>query len=125
MTRIAVFVGTRPEAIKMAPVIRAFRAAGDFEPIVVSTGQHREMLQQVVDLFEIRVDHDLAVMQANQTLAGLTARLITAVDSLLEKVEPKMALVQGDTSTVLATALACFYRRIPTGHVEAGLRTGN
>jgi UDP-N-acetylglucosamine 2-epimerase (non-hydrolysing) len=125
MTRIAVFMGTRPEAIKMAPVIRALEAAPDFQPIVVSTGQHREMLQQVIDLFGIHVDHDLAVMKPNQTLAGLTAKLMTAIDDLLEQVKPDMALVQGDTTTVLVTALACFYRRIPTGHVEAGLRTGN
>jgi UDP-N-acetylglucosamine 2-epimerase (non-hydrolysing) len=123
--KIAVFMGTRPEAIKMAPVIRALQQADGLEPIVVSTGQHREMLQQVIDLFEIKVDHDLAVMQPNQTLASLTARLITRIDELLDQVKPDMALVQGDTTTVLATALACFYRKIPTGHVEAGLRTGN
>lgn len=125
MTKIAVFMGTRPEAIKMAPVIAALREAPDMRPIVVSTGQHREMLQQVVDLFELAVDHDLAVMEPNQTLAALTARLITAIDGLLEGVKPDLALVQGDTTTVLAAALACFYRRIAIGHVEAGLRTGN
>ena len=126
MTRVAVFIGTRPEAIKMAPVIRALRQdPAAFDVTVVSTGQHREMLRQVIDLFEIRVDHDLDVMQPNQTLAGLTARLITAIDALLEKARPDIALFQGDTTTVLAAALACFYRKIPTGHVEAGLRTGN
>lgn len=125
MTRVVVFMGTRPEAIKMAPVIRALRATPDMEPVVVSTGQHQEMLRQVVDLFDIQVDHDLAVMQPNQTLAGLTARLMTAIDDLLGQVKPDMALVQGDTTTVLVATLACYYRRIPTGHVEAGLRTGN
>jgi UDP-N-acetylglucosamine 2-epimerase (non-hydrolysing) len=128
MTTIAVFMGTRPEAIKMAPVIAALRnpgAAPGMKTIVVSTGQHREMLQQVVDLFGITVDHDLAVMQPDQTLASLTARLMTAIDELLERVKPDMALVQGDTTTVLVAALACFYRRIPIGHVEAGLRTWN
>jgi UDP-N-acetylglucosamine 2-epimerase (non-hydrolysing) len=126
MTRVAVFIGTRPEAIKMAPVIRALRQdPAAFDVTVVSTGQHREMLRQVIDLFEIRVDHDLDVMQPNQTLAGLTARLITAIDALLEQARPDIALFQGDTTTVLAAALACFYRKIPTGHVEAGLRTGN
>ncbi|MFA9478938.1 non-hydrolyzing UDP-N-acetylglucosamine 2-epimerase [Phycisphaerales bacterium AB-hyl4] len=125
MKKIAVFVGTRPEGIKMAPVIAALRQAPDLEPIVVSTGQHREMLQQVVDLFQITVDHDLAVMQPNQTLASLTARLMTRIDELLDRIEPDMALVQGDTTTVLVASLACFYRRIPIGHVEAGLRTGN
>ncbi|MEX1017265.1 MAG: UDP-N-acetylglucosamine 2-epimerase (non-hydrolyzing) [Phycisphaeraceae bacterium] len=123
--KIAVFIGTRPEAIKMAPVIAALGQAEDMQPVVVSTGQHREMLQQVVDLFGITVDHDLAVMRPNQTLAGLTARLMTGIDELLEQVQPDMALVQGDTTTVLVAALACFYRKIPLGHVEAGLRTGN
>lgn len=124
-TRVAVFMGTRPEAIKMAPVIRALSAAEDFEPVVVSTGQHREMLDQVARLFELEVHHDLAVMRPNQQLAQLTARLLTSISDLLEKVQPAIALVQGDTTTVLAAALACFYRRIPVGHVEAGLRTGD
>jgi UDP-N-acetylglucosamine 2-epimerase (non-hydrolysing) len=125
MKSVAVFMGTRPEGIKMAPVIAALRKADDLACSVVSTGQHREMLAQVVDVFGIDVDHDLAVMRPNQTLAGLTARLMTAVDELLEELKPDMALVQGDTTTVLVAALACFYRRIPIGHVEAGLRTGN
>jgi UDP-N-acetylglucosamine 2-epimerase (non-hydrolysing) len=125
MKRVAIFIGTRPEAIKMAPVIRALEAAEDFEPIVVSTGQHREMLQQVIDLFELPVHERLDVMQPNQTLAGLTSRLINACDEVLARIEPDYALVQGDTTTVLAASLCCFYRRIPLGHVEAGLRTGN
>ena len=123
--RIAVFMGTRPEGIKMVPVIKALQASDELEPIVISTGQHREMLQQVVDLFDIKIDHDLAVMQPNQTLASLTARLITKIDALLDDVQPDMALVQGDTSTVMTAAVTCFYRQIPVGHVEAGLRTGN
>lgn len=123
MKRVLVFIGTRPEAIKMAPVFHALEAAPDFEPVVVSTGQHREMLQQVTDLFEIDVAHSLDVMQPNQTLAGLTARLLTAIDELLVQLEPDIALVQGDTTTVLSAALACFYRQVPLGHVEAGLRT--
>jgi UDP-N-acetylglucosamine 2-epimerase (non-hydrolysing) len=125
MKKIAVFMGTRPEGIKMAPVIRALRAAEGLAPIVVSTGQHREMLKQVTDLFGIELDHDLAVMQPNQTLASLSARLLTSIDDLLQRERPDMALVQGDTTTVLAATLACFYRQIPVGHVEAGLRTGN
>ena len=125
MKKVAVFMGTRPEGIKMAPVVKAIEAADGLEPIVVSTGQHKEMLQQVVDLFEIKVDHDLEVMQPNQTLPSLTARLITRIDELLEKTNPDMALVQGDTTTVFTAALCCFYRGIPVGHVEAGLRTGN
>jgi UDP-N-acetylglucosamine 2-epimerase (non-hydrolysing) len=125
MHRIAVFMGTRPEAIKMAPVIRALDKAEGLSPLVVSTGQHREMLAQVVDLFDIRVDHDLEVMQPNQTLASLSARLITSIDELLTAKKPDMALVQGDTTTVLMASLVSFYHRIPIGHVEAGLRTGN
>ena len=109
----------------MAPVVKAIEATDGLEPVVVSTGQHKEMLQQVVDLFEIDVDHDLEVMQPNQTLPSLTARLITRIDALLESTKPDMALVQGDTTTVFAAALCCFYRGIPVGHVEAGLRTGN
>jgi UDP-N-acetylglucosamine 2-epimerase (non-hydrolysing) len=123
-TRVAVFMGTRPEAIKLAPVIRALEAAPDFEPIVISTGQHREMLDQVAQLFELRIHHELSVMRPNQTLAELTARLLGACDTLLGELSPALALVQGDTTTVLAASLACFYRRIPVGHVEAGLRTG-
>ena len=122
---VAVFIGTRPEAIKMAPVIKALEQAEDVEPIVISTGQHREMLEQVISLFGLPVHHRLDVMQPNQTLAGLSARLLAAIDGVLESVKPHMALVQGDTTTVLMAALACFYRRIPIGHVEAGLRTGN
>ena len=125
MKKVAIFMGTRPEGIKMAPVVKAIDAAEGLEPIVISTGQHKEMLQQVVDLFEIKVDHDLEVMQPNQTLPSLTARLITRIDELLEKTQPDMALVQGDTTTVFTAALCCFYRGIPVGHVEAGLRTGN
>jgi len=125
MQRIAVFMGTRPEAIKVAPVIAALTQAEDMTPMVVSTGQHREMLAQVVDLFGINVDHDLDVMQPNQTLATLSARLMTSIDTLLQTEKPDMALVQGDTTTVMIAALTCFYHRIPIGHIEAGLRTGN
>ena len=122
---VAIFIGTRPEAIKMAPVIKALEQAEGLRPIVISTGQHREMLQQVIDLFGITVDRSLDVMQPNQTLASLSSRLLTAIDEALDAIKPDMALVQGDTTTVLMASLACFYRRIPIGHVEAGLRTGN
>ena len=125
MKKIAIFMGTRPEGIKMAPVVKAVAACDGLEPIVVSTGQHKEMLQQVVELFDINVDHDLEVMLPNQTLPILTSRLITRIDALLEESQPDMALVQGDTTTVFTAALCCFYRGIPVGHVEAGLRTGN
>jgi UDP-N-acetylglucosamine 2-epimerase (non-hydrolysing) len=125
MRRIAVFIGTRPEAIKMAPVIAALKRSKTFEPVVVNTGQHRELIEQVIDLFEIEIDRDLAVMEPNQSLAPLLARLLTRIDIALSELRPDMVLAQGDTSTVLATALAAFYRHIPFGHVEAGLRTGN
>ncbi len=123
--KIAVFFGTRPEAIKLAPVIRELKRDGRFDVLAVSTGQHREMLKQVVDIFELPIDVDLDVMVANQTLAGLSSRLITRIDEVLERELPDFALVQGDTTTVLMASLACFYRGIPVGHVEAGLRTGD
>lgn len=122
---ILVFIGTRPEAVKLAPVVAALRSAGDFRCTVVATGQHKEMFRQVAETFGIAVDADLDVMRPNQSLAGLTARLLERIDGCLESFRPDMALVQGDTTTVLAASLACFYRRIPIGHVEAGLRTGN
>ena len=122
---ILVLMGTRPEAVKLAPVVAALRSAADFRCTVVATGQHKEMFRQVADTFGFGVDADLDVMRPNQTLSGLTARLIEGIDGWLESAQPDMALVQGDTTTVLAAALACFYRRIPIGHVEAGLRTGN
>jgi len=123
--QIAVFMGTRPEGIKMAPVVAALRSSDDLACLVIATGQHREMFQQVAAQFGFAIDVDLAVMRPHQTLAGLTARLMERIDGWLETSHPDMALVQGDTTTVLVAALACFYRRIPIGHVEAGLRTGN
>ena len=122
---ILVFMGTRPEAIKMAPVVAALQADPDLHCTVVATGQHREMFRQVADQFGFAVDVDLEVMRPNQSLAQLTARLMEGIDGCLETLHPDLALVQGDTTTVLVAALACFYRRIPIGHVEAGLRTGD
>jgi UDP-N-acetylglucosamine 2-epimerase (non-hydrolysing) len=122
---ILVFMGTRPEAIKLAPVVAALRQAPGFRCTVVATGQHKEMFRQVADQFGFSVEADLDVMRPDQTLAGLTARLMEAIDRWLGAAPPDMALVQGDTTTVMVAALACFYRRIPIGHVEAGLRTGN
>ncbi|WDQ17951.1 non-hydrolyzing UDP-N-acetylglucosamine 2-epimerase [Rhodopirellula sp. P2] len=123
--KIAVFFGTRPEAIKVAPVIKRLANDDRFELLSVSTGQHREMLDQVIDIFDLPVHHDLGVMTPGQTLAGLSSKLIASIDQILEAEQPDFALVQGDTTTVLMASLACFYRRIPTGHIEAGLRTGN
>lgn len=122
---ILVVVGTRPEAIKMAPVIRALRAQPWVRVRVLATAQHRHMLDQVLRVFDIVPDVDLDVMRENQSLAGLTARLIERMDAVLERERPDVVLAQGDTTTVLATALASFYRRIDFGHVEAGLRTGD
>jgi UDP-N-acetylglucosamine 2-epimerase (non-hydrolysing) len=122
---VLVFMGTRPEVIKLAPVVKALQATSDLACTVVATGQHKQMFRQAADEVGVREDHDLDVMRPDQTLAGLTARLMTAIDAHLETAHPDMALVQGDTTTVLVASLACFYRRIPIGHVEAGLRTGN
>lgn len=125
MPRIALIFGTRPEAIKLAPVIQALHASPDLESLVCVTGQHREMLDQVLALFAITPDADLDLMRPDQGLADLTARAITGIDRWLEKSSPDLVLVQGDTTTVFCAALAAFYRDIPVGHVEAGLRTGN
>jgi UDP-N-acetylglucosamine 2-epimerase (non-hydrolysing) len=122
---ILVFMGTRPEAVKLAPVVAALRSNSDFRCTVVATGQHKEMFTQVAETFGFAVEANLDVMRPNQTLAGLTARLMDGIDSFLGSAQPDMGLVQGDTTTVLVASLACFYRRIPIGHVEAGLRTGN
>src|SRR4029077_10760130 len=110
---------------KMAPVIAALDKSAGLEPLVVNTGQHRELIDQVIELFGIHVNRDLAVMEPHQMLAPLLAKLITRIDEVLAETRPDMVLAQGDTSTVLATALAAFFRQVPLGHVEAGLRTGN
>src|SRR3990172_11203480 len=118
--------GTRPEAIKIAPVLRAMRKQSDrFSSIACTTGQHRDMLYPVLESFEIPVHHDLNVMMENQRLSELTARIITKVEEVLTRVRPDVLLVQGDTTTALAAALAAFYNRIPAAHIEAGLRTGD
>jgi len=123
-TVVAVF-GTRPEAIKMAPVIKALRNTGQFDVRVAVTGQHREMLDQVLDLFAITPDEDLAVMQAGQGLPCLTSTILRGMSDILHRWQPDIVLVQGDTTTTFATALAAYYEKIAVGHVEAGLRTGD
>ena len=125
MKKIAVIFGTRPEAIKLCPVVLAMKANQSFDCRVCVTGQHREMLQQVLDVFGVVPDEDLALMRPDQTLAGLTARALTALDEYLSREKPDVVMVQGDTTTVLCGALAAFYHHIPVAHVEAGLRTGN
>ena len=123
--KVVCIVGTRPEAIKMAPVILAFQRCDWAETIVLSTGQHRQILMQTLSDFGVQVDLDLDIMQANQSLAGLTGRLFLQLDETLEKLAPDLVLAQGDTTTVMVASVVCFYRRIMFGHVEAGLRTGN
>lgn len=120
-----IVLGTRPEAIKLAPILQECAGRNDVAPLVVSTGQHREMLAQVVDYFGLRVDIDLGLMQPGQTLSILTARCLEALDAVLVRDQPDCVVAQGDTTTVLAAALAAFYHKIPFVHVEAGLRTGN
>jgi UDP-N-acetylglucosamine 2-epimerase (non-hydrolysing) len=123
--RITCVVGTRPEAIKMAPVVRKLKEQDWAHCQVICTAQHRELVDQVLQLFGIQSDADFGVMRPNQSLAGLTSRLIENFDSLLSDWQPDALLAQGDTTTAMAAALCSFYRRVPFGHVEAGLRTGN
>ncbi|RKX36286.1 MAG: UDP-N-acetylglucosamine 2-epimerase (non-hydrolyzing), partial [Verrucomicrobia bacterium] len=125
MKKISVIFGTRPEAIKVAPLVLALKEHPGFDCHVCVTAQHREMLDQVLDIFKIEPDTDLNLMKPNQTLAGLTARAVTGLDEYLKEEKPDMVIVQGDTTTVFSGALAAFYHHIPIGHVEAGLRTGN
>jgi UDP-N-acetylglucosamine 2-epimerase (non-hydrolysing) len=120
---ISIIVGTRPEAIKMAPVIQAFRRSALFNTQVVLTGQHREMVDQVMQLFDIKPDHDLAIMQPKQSLTDITCWALRGLETLFQELQPAMVLVQGDTTTAFAAGLAAFYQKIPLGHVEAGLRT--
>ena len=118
--------GTRPEAIKMAPLVKEFQKnSADFRTIVCVTGQHREMLDQVLQIFDIHPDYDLNIMKQGQDLYDVTARVLTGLRDVLEEVHPDVVLVHGDTTTSTATALAAFYAQIPVGHVEAGLRTHN
>ncbi len=115
--------GTRPEAIKMCPLIKELKLRDELETIVCVTGQHREMLDQVLDAFEIVPDYDLSIMKSKQTLFDITINILDKMKDVLKEVKPDIVLVHGDTSTTFATALACFYMQIPIGHVEAGLRT--
>ena len=124
--KVMLVFGTRPEAIKMAPLVKAFKARPErFDTVVAVTGQHREMLDQVLELFEIEPDYDLAVMKSGQDLTDVTTRILTGMRGVLEESRPDIVLVHGDTTTSTAAALAAFYARIPVGHVEAGLRTGD
>lgn len=123
--RACLVMGTRPEAIKLAPLLKICERRRDLEIFVCSTGQHKEMLAQVTGYFGLKVDCDLGLMQPNQTLAGLTARCLEGLDRVLVEQAPDCVIAQGDTTTVMAASLAAFYRKLPFVHVEAGLRTGN
>ncbi|MGB2959567.1 MAG: UDP-N-acetylglucosamine 2-epimerase (non-hydrolyzing), partial [Bacteroidota bacterium] len=123
-SKILVVFGTRPEAIKLAPIVQELRRRADqFNPRVCVTAQHREMLDQVLRLFAIRVHHDLNIMQSGQSLEQITSRVLSGMKEVLRKERPDMVVVQGDTTTTFAAALAAYYEGIPVGHVEAGLRT--
>ncbi len=123
MKTIMLVFGTRPEAIKMCPLVNELKKCSDINTVVVVTGQHRQMLDQVLDTFEIKPDYDLSVMKSKQTLFDITTNILNKIKQVLEEVNPDVVLVHGDTSTTFVTALACFYLQIPVGHVEAGLRT--
>ncbi len=126
MKKVMLIFGTRPEAIKMAPLVKALQARSDeFETIVTVTGQHRQMLDQVLHLFDIHPDYDLDIMKPGQDLYDVTARILTGMREVLAECKPDLVLVHGDTSTSTAAALSAFYAQIPVGHVEAGLRTGD
>lgn len=122
---VMVIFGTRPEAVKMAPVVLRLRESGEFRPIVTVTGQHREMLDQVTALFGITPDHDLDIMLPEQSLVDITTRALRGLYRVVEQTRPAMVLVQGDAHTTFIGALAAYYHRIPIGHIEAGLRTGD
>ena len=125
MKKIMLVFGTRPEAIKMCPLVKELKTRKGLETVVCVSGQHREMLDQVTGLFGIVPDHDLDIMRSGQDLNGITATILQGLKPVLEAEAPDMVLVHGDTATTLATTLAAYYARIPVGHVEAGLRTGN
>lgn len=123
--KVLLVFGTRPEAIKMGPVVKVLENNNQFEPVVVSTGQHAKMLQQVLEVFNIQPDYDLQIMKTGQTLTGITQAVMTKLEPILQREQPNIVLVHGDTSSAYAAALTAFYNRIAIGHVEAGLRTWN
>ena len=125
MKKVMLVFGTRPEAIKMCPLVNELKSRKESETIVCVTGQHRQMLDQVLEAFDVVPDYDLSIMKDRQTLFDVTTNILNRIKEVLEKVHPDVVLVHGDTSTTFVTALACFYLQIPVGHVEAGLRTYN
>ena len=125
MKKVMLVFGTRPEAIKMCPLVNELKTRKGIETIVCVTGQHRQMLDQVLEAFQVEPDYDLSIMKDRQTLFDVTTNILNRIKAVLEEVQPDVVLVHGDTSTTFVTALACFYLKIPVGHVEAGLRTYN
>ena len=125
MKKVMLVFGTRPEAIKMCPLVNELKTRKNVETVVCVTGQHRQMLDQVLDAFHVVPDYDLSIMKDKQTLFDITTNILNRIKEVLEEVRPDVVLVHGDTSTTFVTALACFYLQIPVGHVEAGLRTYN
>ncbi len=125
MKTVMLVFGTRPEAIKMCPLVNELKTRKNFKTVVCVTGQHRQMLDQVLDAFGVKPDYDLSIMKAGQTLFDITTNILNRIGAVLDEVKPDVVLVHGDTSTTFVTALACFYKQIPVGHVEAGLRTYN
>lgn len=125
MKKIMLVFGTRPEAIKMCPLVKELKTRKNIETIVCVTGQHRQMLDQVLEAFDVKPDYDLSIMKDKQTLFDITTNILNSIKAVLENVKPDVVLVHGDTTTTFVTALACFYLQIPVGHVEAGLRTYN
>lgn len=123
MKKIMIVFGTRPEAIKMCPLVKELKKYKEIKTIVCVTGQHRQMLDQVLQVFNVKPDYDLSIMKDKQTLFDVTSNILNGIKPVLEEIKPDIVLVHGDTSTTFATALACFYLQIPVGHVEAGLRT--
>lgn len=125
MKKVMLVFGTRPEAIKMCPLVNELKTRKEFDTVVCVTGQHRQMLDQVLEAFQVEPDYDLSIMKDRQTLFDVTTNILNKIKEVLEKEKPNVVLVHGDTSTTFVTALACFYLQIPVGHVEAGLRTYN
>ena len=125
MKKVMLVFGTRPEAIKMCPLVNELKTRKQLETVVCVTGQHRQMLDQVLEAFQVEPDYDLSIMKDRQTLFDVTTNILNKIKEVLEKEKPNVVLVHGDTSTTFVTALACFYLQIPVGHVEAGLRTYN
>ena len=125
MKKVMLVFGTRPEAIKMCPLVNELKTRRSIQTIVCVTGQHRQMLDQVLEAFHVVPDYDLSIMKDKQTLFDITTNILNRIKAVLEEVQPDVVLVHGDTSTTFVTALACFYLHIPVGHVEAGLRTYN